>query len=144
MRADIQRALAQREIATSSPSNSSAARREGPVDVTELSEQNRKYLRERVQEDLLPPMVDCYNTALSADPQLSGTLALQFAVIGDPEIGGLVEYAEVVSEESTLISEFMSECVRESTLAMTFEAPPEGGRFELNYPIVFEPDDESE
>jgi hypothetical protein len=141
MRTDIQRALARQPAVTSRPSDSAAPRPEGPVDVSELSEHNRKYLRERVQEDLLPPVVDCYSAALAADPKLSGTLALQFAVIGDPEIGGVVEYAEVIAEESTLISEFMAECVRESTLAMTFEAPPEGGRFELDYPLVFEPDD---
>lgn len=142
MRADIQRALARRTPTTASrPSAPAAARSDGPVDVSELSEHNREYLRERVRDDLLPPLLDCYNSALTVDPELAGTLVLQFAVIGDPEIGGVVEYAEIIAGESTLISEFMSECLRESAMAMTFDAPPEGGRFELHYPIEFEPDD---
>lgn len=142
MRAEIQRSLARR---ASSPESGSSApvgpRQDRPIEASELSEHNRAYLRDRVQKDLLPPVLDCYTAALKIDPTLGGKLALQFAVIGDPEIGGVVEYAEILEAESTLISPFMSECVRESTLAMTFDAPPEGGRFELHYPLEFEPDE---
>ena len=142
MRGEIQRALAQRSPAGSGLSGAAGPAAQGPIEASELSEHNQKYLREQVKADLLPPVLDCYSSALAIDPTLSGTLALEFAVIGDPEIGGVVEYAEVDTEQSTLVSEFMAECVRESTMAMSFDAPPEGGRFALHYPLVFEPDDD--
>jgi hypothetical protein len=147
MRAQIQRSLAARtDVPTRSLDFSRPPRPEpnqdGPIEASELSEHNQAYLRERVKSDLVPAVLDCYTSALAIDPKLAGKVALQFAVIGDPEIGGVVEYAEILEAESTLVSPFLSECVRESTLAMTFDAPPEGGRFELNYPIEFSADDE--
>jgi hypothetical protein len=97
------------------------------------------YVREAIKEQLVPVAVDCYNTALQQDPELGGKLILRFTIVGVEEIGGVVEEAEV-DEESTLDSEFVRECLRESVMDVTFEPPPDGGRVEVSYPLTFEPE----
>jgi hypothetical protein len=101
---------------------------------------DREYIRGAIKEQLVPVAIDCYNTVLTQhDPKAGGELILKFTIIGDEEIGGVVEAAEV-DEESTLDSEFLRECLRESVMAVTFEPPPDGGRVEVTYPLTFEPD----
>ena len=92
-------------------------------------------------EQLLPIAHDCYNSALRQDPKLAGTLFFDFTLIGVEEIGGVIEEAEI-GEESTLDSEFVRECLRESLMIVTFDPPPDGGRTKITYgPLTFEPDE---
>jgi len=102
---------------------------------------DQEYIRAVMKEQLVPVAQDCYNTALGRDPKLGGTLVLKFTIIGSEDIGGVVEDAEI-GRDSTLASEFMRECLRESTMALTFDPPPDGGRVEVSYPLTFEPGDD--
>lgn len=101
---------------------------------------DRNYVRESIREQLVPVAQDCYNTVLTQqDSEAGGKLIMKFTIIGDEEIGGVVEEA-TIDPESTLKNEFMQECLRESLMAVTFDAPPGGGRVEVTYPITFSPD----
>jgi hypothetical protein len=101
---------------------------------------DREYIRGAIKEQLVPIAVDCYNTVLTEqDPKAGGEVILKFTIVGDEEIGGVVEAAEI-DEESTLNSEFMRECLRESVMTVTFDPPPEGGQVQVTYPLEFAPE----
>jgi hypothetical protein len=101
---------------------------------------DRQYVQSAIREQLVPVAIDCYETALEQDSKLSGKVVLNFTIIGDEEVGGVVEAAEV-NDETTLDSEFVRECMRESVMAVTFEPPSDGGRVEVTYPFEFSPGD---
>ncbi|MFV8749629.1 AgmX/PglI C-terminal domain-containing protein [Nannocystaceae bacterium ST9] len=140
MREQIQRSLDSRSEAVGSRSAAPAG---GRADEGELADEppplDADYIRERIREDLLPVAVECYESALVDNPELAGELVVNFAILGDPEVGGVVDEVEV-GDESTLASEFVRECVRESMMAVNFDAPPEGGRVDVTYPLAFAPD----
>jgi hypothetical protein len=108
-------------------------------EAAQLPTLDREYVREAIKEQLVPVAVDCYNTALQQDPKLGGKLVMNFTIIGVEEVGGVVEEADI-DEESTLDSEFVRECLRESLMTVTFEPPPDGGRVTVTYPLTFEPE----
>lgn len=99
-----------------------------------------EYIRAAITEQLLPVAIECYETALADDPKLAGTLVAEFTIIAVEEVGGVVEEAALRDEGSTLDSEFVRECMRESLMAVTFEPPTDGGRVEVTYPFEFSPD----
>jgi hypothetical protein len=104
-----------------------------------LPDLDPEYVRAAIREQLVPVAVDCYNSALRDDPKLGGELILKFTIVGAEEVGGVVEDSSI-DEESTLDSPFIRECMRESVMAVVFEPPPDGGKVEVSYPLVFEPE----
>jgi hypothetical protein len=123
-------ALAPAAPGSAAPSKLEAAR---------LPDLDPVYIREAIREQLVPVAVDCYNSALQDDPKLGGTLIMNFTIVGAEDVGGVVEDASI-DDESTLDSPFVSECLRESLIAVDFEPPPNGGRVEVSYPLTFEPE----
>jgi hypothetical protein len=105
-----------------------------------LPELDREYIRTAITEQLIPVALECYETALADDPKLAGKVVTEFTIIGEEEVGGVVEEAVVDADESTLESEFVRECMRESLMAVTFEPPPDGGRVLVRYPFEFAPE----
>ncbi len=90
---------------------------------------------------MFPLLKQCYASALLTKPQLAGKLVLKFGIVGDPEVGGIVEGAEI-AEESDLKDAEMETCVRESLMTLTFDKPPSGGGYvSVTYPILFAPGD---
>ncbi|HEY1692080.1 MAG TPA: AgmX/PglI C-terminal domain-containing protein [Polyangiaceae bacterium] len=98
------------------------------------------YIRKRVREDLFPLAKDCYATALEKNPKLAGKLAVYFKVIGDRKVGGVVDEVKILGD-TTLDDAAMQDCVRESMMSVSFDAPPEDGALTVVYPIDFSPDD---
>lgn len=137
VREQIQQSFAQRSSVAARPADPASEREDD-----EVPELDREYIRERIKEDLLPVAIDCYESALADDPKLGGKLVMKFAILGEPEVGGVVDEATIDDEQSTLANEFMRECMRESLMAVSFDAPPDGGRVEVTYPFVFEPGEE--
>jgi hypothetical protein len=109
------------------------------LEAARLPELDPEYIREAIREQLVPVALDCYTSALQDDPKLAGTLIMNFTIVGAQDVGGVVEDASI-GEDSTLDSLFVSECLRESLMAVEFEPPPDGGRLEISYPVTFEPE----
>jgi hypothetical protein len=101
------------------------------------------YIRTRVHEDLFPLARDCYADALKRKPALSGKLVVWFRIIGDRKVGGVVDEARL-TDETTLDDAEMQTCVRESMMAVSFDAPPEDREITVIYPIVFSPEDDQD
>lgn len=106
----------------------------------ELGELDERYIREQVQQ-LTGVFEECYEQALERSPGLTGKLMVQFAIVGEPDVGGLVETSEIDPEQSTIVDPDLIECVRESTYTMQFPPPDAGGRVIVHYPIRFAPED---
>lgn len=112
-----------------------------PETATRMPELDREYIRSAIAEQLVPVAIECYESALADDPKLAGKLVAEFTLIGVEDVGGVVEESSIKAEESTLDSEFVRECVRESMLAVTFEPPPDGGQVQVTYAFEFSTDD---
>lgn len=69
---------------------------------------------------------ECYDIAKEQQPDLAGTVGLQFTLRGEPEIGGLVEEIEFVEEHSSISDLQMRECMQESLYALELDPPDEG------------------
>jgi hypothetical protein len=104
---------------------------------------DKDYIQARVREDLLPIATECYEAALEDQPKLAGRLVMQFTIVGDESVGGVVSESEV-AEESELQHPALRECIRESIFALTFSPPQGGGTVDVTYPFVFTPDDPDE
>ncbi|MEM6993189.1 MAG: AgmX/PglI C-terminal domain-containing protein [Myxococcota bacterium] len=98
----------------------------------------KDYIRERVREDLIPLARDCYNDVLADDPDFAGKLVLDFDVLGDETVGGIVD-GVVPGEGSNIEHPGFVECMSESMMSVVFEAPEGGGQVHISYPFTFEP-----
>jgi hypothetical protein len=105
-------------------------------------EYSRDYIQTTFREDMFPLIRACYESALKRKPELRGKLVMSFGIVGDPEVGGVVEDAEF-TEASDLKDAEMETCVRESLMTLTFDRQMEkGGYLSVTYPVLFSPEDE--
>jgi hypothetical protein len=67
-------------------------------------------------------------------------VVLELSIVGNDELGGVVEEVEVRTEETTLTDVEFLTCVRESMYTTTFDAPPAGqNSVTVTYPFSFAP-----
>jgi hypothetical protein len=139
MRAEILAALRRRDGGLPATANAPAPGDEPPPGKYEAS-----YIQKNFREDMFPILKQCYGAALKRRPELRGRLVLKFSIVGDPQVGGVVEDASI-GEESDLEDPEMETCARESLLALTFDKPPSGGGLvKVTYPVLFSPGDDEE
>jgi hypothetical protein len=98
------------------------------------------YIQARIRKDFFPLARQCYEAALERDAAAAGKLVMSFNIVGDEEVGGIVEAADS-TEDSTLTDPELLYCMRESMLSMSFEPPKQGGSVTVVYPFVFSPDE---
>jgi hypothetical protein len=103
-----------------------------------LGQLPKEYLRQRVRDDLIPLAKECYDMALDDDEELAGRLVFQFRIVGEPELGGIVEDAQP-TPDSDITHPDMVECMREAMMSMSFDPPENGGAVEVTYPFEFLP-----
>lgn len=101
---------------------------------------SKEYLQEQIQE-IIPLVKQCYEQALLERPGTAGKLVVRFSIVGDPELGGLVEQSEIVDTEGGAADEGLSTCVRETMYALRLKAPEGGGRVVVTYPFIFRKSD---
>lgn len=109
-----------------------------PSDPEAVGELPKEYIRERVREDLIPLALECYSSALEDDEELAGKLVFQFRIVGEPDVGGIVEDAQL-GPESDIAHPELVECMRESVMSMSFDPPQNGGAMDVTYPFEFSP-----
>jgi hypothetical protein len=106
-----------------------AAAEEGPVAAGKMVDQtgDHGYLLKVMNEELMPLVDECYELARASRPELAGTLVLDVQILGDEDIGGVVD-SITAANINEVDDPTMNECVRESLLSITLPAPPKGGR----------------
>lgn len=88
---------------------------------------NRGYLMKTMNEELMPLVDECFALARATNPALKGELRLNVELLGDAELGGVVDSVEP-DANNELGDPGLVECARESILATTLPPPPQGGR----------------
>lgn len=101
---------------------------------------NHGYLLKVMNEELMPLADECYALARDENPELAGLLVLDIDVIGDEEIGGVIE-AVRPGEANELVDPILLECMRESLFATTLPQPEESGRDAISLSMPLGPDD---
>ena len=101
---------------------------------------NHGYLLRVMNEELMPLADECYALARASQPELAGMLALDVELLGDAEIGGVVDVVRP-SAINELHDPLLLECMRESILSVTLPAPPQGGRDALMLSMPLAPEE---
>ena len=143
MRTDILAALRRRDagppVTASPPPRPAGAPAPAASQEPAPGRYDPEYIREVFHQDMFPFLRGCYDAALRRQPKLAGRLVLSFSIVGDPQVGGIVEDADF-AEDSDLKDPEMETCVRESLMTITFDKPPSGGGYvKVKYPVLFSP-----
>ncbi len=97
------------------------------------------YIQSVVRSELFPMVGKCYEELLVRAPRASGRLEISYTILGEEEVGGLVDEVEVTAEGS-LVDEKLETCVKESMASVAFRPPANGGKVTVVYPIELAPD----
>jgi len=98
------------------------------------------YIRSVVRDDFFPLAQQCYAGAMTKHPGLRGTVELDFRIVGDTKVGGVVDEASL-GDAGDLHDDDFTECMTQSMMSVTFDAPPGGGEVTVKYPISFSPEE---
>ena len=112
------------------------ARKDDDADAPPTGTLPKEYIRETVLDEAFPLVKECYDNLLEKDPDAVGRVVLQFAIMGDESVGGIVDEVKF-SEDSELQDEDFRECVAQSMMSTVFDPPQGGGRVVVHYPFVF-------
>jgi len=85
-----------------------------------------------VREQLIPVAQSCYEDLLTDD--LGGEMSLSVSVIGDAEVGGVVDRVDITDADASVQGD-LTECVRQAAYDMEFDPPEHGqgvGEFSLS------------
>lgn len=149
LRRRIVNGLAARDAAPEKPSSSAPAI-DNPTEDEAADRQPGEGIKDRtggelkkfsaaINDDFIPLAQECYEQALEVDPSLRGMLDMNFGIIADEDIGGLVDTVEL-GGENELNNPQMTECVRETMLSTIFPSPDESGTRGIRLTISFEPE----
>jgi hypothetical protein len=68
----------------------------------------------------------CYDLGRAEDPELSGTIEVQFRLVGEPGVGGLLESVEIVDKDTSILQQTFRDCITQQLYALELDPPPEG------------------
>ena len=103
-----------------------------------------KYIQDRVRNDFFPLAKKCYGDMSARLPDAGGSIVLAFDIVGNKNIGGIVEQVDVLNKSTLRDPEFI-DCMRQSFLSVSFPPPENGsGMVTVEYPILFSPEDADE
>ncbi|MCY0995008.1 hypothetical protein OV203_48220 [Nannocystis sp. ILAH1] len=99
---------------------------------------NHGYLTGVLSRDLMPLVDECHALVREEHPDLAGMLVLDLEILGDEDIGGVVNTFEP-GKGNEIDEPALLECVRESLLATTLPPPEQGGRDAISLSMRFDP-----
>jgi hypothetical protein len=68
----------------------------------------------------------CYDLGLAEDPNLEGTVTIEFTLVGEPSVGGLLERVEIVDAGTTITQQTIRDCLTQQLYALELDPPPDG------------------
>lgn len=138
MRARIERALRLREEAKAEPPPEAPAAPATATSPLPAGALPKEYIRQAVRDDLVPLARECYGNMLELDPKYSGRMVIEFDIMGDEDVGGIVDAVAMAPDNELTDPQFV-ECMSESLMTVEFEPPTAGGVVHVTYPMIFEP-----
>ncbi len=103
-----------------------------------------QYIRDAI-ESVKPLLAECYELGVdeaerAGEAAPEGRVLMQFVFAGEPDVGGVVEESEVLTEESDIQTPAIHECFRETLYTLELPAPEGGGRITVRYPFLMHSD----
>ena len=102
---------------------------------------DKAYIQAQVRE-IIPLVKECYDMALEAakdtSEPLDGVLKVRFSIIGDEELGGVIEDSQVLEGTPLSGNAALTECVQETMYGLQLEPPRGGGKVVVTYPLRFQ------
>ncbi|NVB76870.1 MAG: AgmX/PglI C-terminal domain-containing protein, partial [Kofleriaceae bacterium] len=126
----------QHRLAATSPTTSPSAPSAGSAD--DSDDLDKEYVR-TAMGGIMPLVVDCYQQARKTQPELAGTLVVNFTIEAEPDIGGLVTESAIDPEQSQIQDPGLGECVQDAIFALELDPPTNGGTVKVTYPFTFSP-----
>jgi hypothetical protein len=110
-----------------------------PAALTAEEDQRRRdYVQRAVREQYIPVARSCYEELLGRDPKASGTVVMEFAIVGGAD-AGVVDRVEL-RDDTTIDDPEFTLCMRESMYSTLFEPPPPGtSETTVVYPFALRP-----
>lgn len=68
----------------------------------------------------------CYDLARAEDPSFAGTLVVQFTLVGEPNVGGLLESVEIVDKDTSITLPTFRDCITQQLYALELDPPKDG------------------
>jgi hypothetical protein len=68
----------------------------------------------------------CYDLGLAEDPKLAGSVTIQFTIVGEPGVGGVLEHVEIVDAGTTITQQTIRDCFTQQLYALELDPPPDG------------------
>jgi hypothetical protein len=68
----------------------------------------------------------CEDLGRAEDANLAGTIAVEFTLVGEPNVGGLLEKVEIVDADTTITQQTIRDCLTQQLYALELVPPPDG------------------
>jgi RNA polymerase sigma-70 factor (ECF subfamily) len=68
----------------------------------------------------------CYDLGRAEDANLAGTVTIRFTLVGEPNVGGLLERVEIVDADTTISQQTIRDCLTQQLYALELDPPPDG------------------
>ena len=132
--AAIVQARARRRAAASS---GAAAGPAGPPPSLPEPEMSKDDIKDGVHA-IAPLLAECYDQARDRGPVPHRTvIRAEVKVTGEPDVGSLIESADLSSEDGGLADPAFAECLHETMMSVELPPLPDGGVITFTYPFVF-------
>jgi hypothetical protein len=68
----------------------------------------------------------CYDLGRAEDPAFAGTLVVRFTIVGEPDVGGLLERVEIDDKNTSITQQTFRDCISQQLYALELDPPPDG------------------
>jgi RNA polymerase sigma-70 factor (ECF subfamily) len=79
----------------------------------------------------------CYDLGRAEDANLEGTLTVRLTLVGEPDLGGLLERVEILDGNTTITQQTIRDCVTQQLYALELDPPPDGVSVERELHLEF-------
>lgn len=68
----------------------------------------------------------CEDLGRAEDPALAGSIEVQFTLVGEPNVGGVIERVEIVDQDTSITQQTIRDCITQQLYALELDPPPDG------------------
>lgn len=68
----------------------------------------------------------CYDLGRAEDPAFGGTIVVRFTLVGESNVGGLLENVAIVDKDTSITQQTFRDCITQQLYALELDPPPDG------------------
>lgn len=89
--------------------------------------------------EVIPLLAECYDNALPRLAVKQGKITVNMKLVGEPEVGTLIEHADVAGDEGFTKDPELMECFQQTMMSIELPPTTEGHEVHITYPMTFSP-----